>query len=379
MIIKFSRPKPFFIIPILLLVNHLNVYSAEQSKKEIKINFINFSEQNYIDYFLPILPSEGYTFSRDYSYSDDISKPAKDTIGFYTGKIVLEGEKFHRISSNAVDKNGTAFQFEWDISDGFFLKNRKEEALKFSAETIFESEQNDVNTVFAGKLLETKAITDLNPLYSDGEEVKEIKGYEFKYNLQRSSTYRAVRTSSEILFFCAIGVGNYYMTKAENEVDWQYKYTWHDAKRKVEDGWYWDPNNFNTNTVYHLYAGMTYYQIARSNYYTIPESLAWTFAGSFFWEFVGEWREQVSLNDMIFTPMLGSITGEALIQTTKYIEKKMDPGILREIITLAIDPLGWFNRKLDSSNSGDIRVRLVFVNPIQTAVENKVQRDVLNR
>jgi len=97
------------------------------------------------------------------------------------------------------------------------------------------------------------------------------------------------------------------------------------------------------------------------------------------WEYIGEWREQVSLNDMIFTPMLGAITGEAFIQTTKFIEKEMNPGILRETITFVLNPFGWFNKMLDSSNSGDIRVRLVFINPLQTAIENKLEKEVLKR
>jgi hypothetical protein len=85
------------------------------------------------------------------------------------------------------------------------------------------------------------------------------------------------------------------------------------------------------------------------------------------------------LNDMIFTTTLGALAGEALIQTCNYINKTMDPGIGRTIITFVLDPMGWFNKKLDSSNSGDIRVRLVFVNPIQAAFDNKVEKEILNR
>jgi len=97
------------------------------------------------------------------------------------------------------------------------------------------------------------------------------------------------------------------------------------------------------------------------------------------WEFFGEWREQVSLNDMIFTTTLGALTGESLIQICKYIDKTMDPGIPREILTFVLDPMGWFNRMLDSSNSGDIRVRLVFINPIQSAIDSRVEKEILNR
>lgn len=368
-----------FFLSVFLYYNNFSAYSADNNNKDIKINLINFNEEEYIESFIPILPLTGYNFSRYYTYSDKPDEPVKGTIGFFIGKNQIDGKDFYRINASSVDVKGNSFKLEWDISDGWFLDNRKEEALKFSADTIFDSEKNDVNTVFSKKLLETKSITGLNPLYPEGEIVKEINGYEFSYNLQRSATYRAVRTTSEILFFCGIGVAQYYYNREENEVDWVYEYTWEDAKQKVEDGWYWDPNNFNTNSIYHLYAGLTYYQIARSNYYSIPASVAWTFAGSWFWEFFGEWREQVSLNDMIFTTTLGALSGEALIQTCNYINKTMDPGFGRTILTFVLDPMGWFNKMLDSSNSGDIRVRLVFVNPIQAAIDNKVEKEILNR
>jgi hypothetical protein len=328
---------------------------------------------------MPILPAAGYNFSRYYMNSDKPADPAKGVIGFYIGKNTIDGKDFFRISSNSIDKNGTAFKLEWDISGGSSLDNRKQEALKFSVDTIFDSSQNDVHTVFSNRLLKSKSITNLNPLYPEGEIVKEINGYEFSYNLQRSSSYLAIRTTTEIFAFCMVGIANYYATREENEVDWVYEYKWSDVERKVKDGWYWDPNNFNTNSIYHLYAGLTYYQVARSNYYTIPESVLWSFGGSFMWEFFGEWREQVSLNDMIFTTTLGALTGESLIQICRYIDKTMDPGIPREILTFVLDPMGWFNRMLDSSNSGDIRVRLVFINPIQSAIDNKVEKEIMNR
>lgn len=367
------------VIVMLLFLFNVPAISEEQKNKNLKLNFINISEQDYTSYFLPLLPSHGYIFTRNYFYSNSISEPALDTVNFIEGKNIIKDQEFYRLSSNAVDKSGTGFTFEWDISTGSFFDNRKNEALKFTTETIFESQQADVNTVFVKKLIKSESITDLNPLYTEGNEVTEIKGYEFNYTIKRSSSYYAERTIIEILLGCGVGVTNYYLTKFENMVDWKYTYSWDDAQQKVKDGWYWDPNNFNTNTIYHIYAGMSYYQIARSNYYTIPESLVWTFAGSFFWEFFGEWREQVSMNDMIFTPMLGAITGEALIQTCNYMETHMSPGPVREIIYFVINPFGWINKMIDSSNSGDIRVRLVFTNPVQAVIENRIEKEVMNR
>jgi hypothetical protein len=188
-----------------------------------------------------------------------------------------------------------------------------------------------------------------------------------------------VRTSVEILFFVGVGITNYYITKEVNAADWQYRYTKNDIKHKFIDGWYWDPNNFNTNTIYHLYAGAVYYQIARSNYYSIFESFLWSFGGSLVWEYFGEWREQVSLNDVIFTPTLGALTGEVFIQTADFIDRNIKTGFIRETLKFILHPFGTINGMLDSSNSGDIRVRLIFNNPIQTAIQDKIERDVFHR
>jgi hypothetical protein len=354
-------------------------FSAEPEKKSLKINFINISEQDYTEYFIPLLPFQNYIFTRNYTAAGNIYDPSAGTVNFHAGNSLIEDREYFTLKSNSVDKEGNSFSLQWDISDGFFLDNRKNAALKFSSEMIFESMNNNINYVFTKKLLESDSIKDLKPMFEEGDDVTGIKGYEFNYSIKRSSSYYAWRTITEILISCGIGVTNYYMTKYENMVDWQYTYSWDDAKRKVEDGWYWDPNNFNTNTIYHLYAGMTYYQIARSNYYTIPESLLWTFGGSFFWEFVGEWREQVSLNDMIFTPMLGAVTGEAMIRLCDYMDTHMSPGPLRDIIQLVINPFGWINKKLDSANTGDIKVRLVFTNPVQAAIDNRIEKELTNR
>jgi len=293
-----------------------------------------------------------------------------------------DNKDFYRFDVNAFDKNQNPFIIEWDISKGLFFDNRKSEALKFNAQMIFDAQDNDINTVFAKRLIESDNIINVNPLYSfssEKNEVDKINGYEFNYTIKRSPTYLALRTSIEIFTVCSMGVINYFMMKEVNADDWQYKYSRSDIKNKFADGWYWDPNNFNTNTVYHLYAGAVYYQIARSNYYSIPESFLWSFGGSLVWEYFGEWREQVSLNDMIFTPTLGALTGEFFIQTANYIERNMKAGLLRGTLMFILHPFGTINRWLDSSNSGDMRVRILFANPIQTTVQSKIERDVFGR
>ena len=281
-------------------------------------DIINFSNEDYFKNLFPLFPAHGYMYNNHYSYTNNIFNS----------------------NSNVFAQSENPFFLEQGISEGFFIDDGKNETFKFYL---------------------------TNNQTSNGDHI------------HRSPTYRAVRTSIEILSFCSVGIINYFAMKYTNKDDWQYDYSWYSVKHKFRDGWYWDPNDFNTNTVYHLYAGATYYMIGRSNGYSILESFGWSVFGSTMWEYFGEWREQVSLNDMIFTPTLGALTGEFFVQSANYVERKMKPGFLRSTIVFILYPFGTINRALDSSNSGDMRVRLIFANPLQTAVERKIEKDLFNR
>jgi hypothetical protein len=371
------------LIYTLLVLCNFNVYSADNNQsdadKKITINLVNFSEKDYLEYIFPLLPSHGYIFNRNYLHGNNLLNPAIGAMTFYEGRHTIDNKNFYRLSANAFDKNKNPYTIEWDISKGFLgysFDNRKTEAFKFTTGMMFDSEEGDINTVLAKRLIEAKNISNVNPLYAGDNVIEKINGYEFNYTLQRSSTYRAVRTSIESASILGLGMGLYFLMKDVNQDDWIYRYNKDGAKRKFKDGFRWDPNNFNTNTLYHLYAGSTYYMIARSNDYSILESFAWSFVSSFLWEVVCEWREFTSINDTIFTPTLGALTGEFLIQSSNWVERSMKPGFLRETIVFILYPFGSINRWLDSANSGDIRVRILFNSPVQTALERKMERDV---
>jgi len=369
------------LILLLYLGTVLNLFAQNPEApvikdKEITLNLINTDEEDYTRYYLPLLESAGYLFRRNYYAGEKLPDYNTSTLNIIEDTTIIDGKSFTRISSSAVDASGFGYLLEFSFSDGYNYSGRKAEAADFTINLFLKTRTGETPEIFSETLMDSLSIGNLTPEYGTDENGDYLKGYDFNYSIQRTPSYYAYRTAGEILFANILGVGNYYMNKFENKVDWQYDYNWDDAKQKVKDGWYWDPNNFNTNTIYHLYAGVTYYQIARSNNYNIWESLAWTFGGSFFWEFFGEWREQVSLNDMIFTPMLGAVTGEALIQTSFYIEKNIEPGILREILYFTVNPFGWLNKMLDSSNNGDMRVRILFVNPLQMKIDEKIKESI---
>ena len=66
--------------------------------------------------------------------------------------------------------------------------------------------------------------------------------------------------------------------------------------------WTFDADDYGTNMVGHVAAGTVYYLIARGNRVSIPEAFGWTFGASLLWELV-EYKEPVSINDMIMTPV----------------------------------------------------------------------------
>lgn len=93
------------------------------------------------------------------------------------------------------------------------------------------------------------------------------------------------------------------------------------AKLTFQPGtWTFDADDFGTNMAGHVAAGTTYYLIARGNRVSIPEAFAWTFGASLLWEVV-EFREPVSINDMIMTSAGGLALGEAFQQLSAWFDR----------------------------------------------------------
>lgn len=75
--------------------------------------------------------------------------------------------------------------------------------------------------------------------------------------------------------------------------------------------WVWDEDGFFMNQFGHPYQGSLYYTAARSNGLSFWQSFFVASAGSFLWEEFGE-TSTPSINDIITTPICGTIVGESL-------------------------------------------------------------------
>lgn len=92
-------------------------------------------------------------------------------------------------------------------------------------------------------------------------------------------------------------------------------------KENVKAGPVWDDDDWVLNYITHPYSGGVYYMTARSSGFTILESFAYSAVMStFFWEYgIEAFAEVPSTQDLIITPVLGSVVGEGFFYAKKSI------------------------------------------------------------
>jgi hypothetical protein len=124
-------------------------------------------------------------------------------------------------------------------------------------------------------------------------------------------------------------------------------YKW---KENVKAGPVWDEDDFAMNYLAHPYCGGVYYMTARSSGFNIFESFSYSvIMSTFFWEYgIEAFAEIPSVQDLIFTPLVGSVVGEIFFITKKRIvrhdNKVLNSKFLGITSLFIIDP---FNTVLD--------------------------------
>ena len=138
----------------------------------------------------------------------------------------------------------------------------------------------------------------------------------FEYQTRAPKTY--LRGVLELQGFYAFGL-LWYMSDV---VKWDPHYTWGVFQNKLTDGKLaHDANGFGTNFRGHALGGTGYYTAARSNRLSVGESFGIAVVGAFAWEYFGEVSEQVSLNDVIYTPLSGMPIAESFTQLAGFFDR----------------------------------------------------------
>jgi hypothetical protein len=141
-------------------------------------------------------------------------------------------------------------------------------------------------------------------------------------------------------------------------------YKW---KQNVKAGPVWDDDDWVLNWVTHPYSGGVYYMTARSSGFNMFESFLYSaFMSTFFWEYgIEAFAEIPSKQDLIITPVLGSVVGEGFFYAKKSIlrhdKKVLNSKTLGYTTLFLIDP---FNTLLDSFGYKDQRTTQLSVAPI---------------
>jgi hypothetical protein len=134
-------------------------------------------------------------------------------------------------------------------------------------------------------------------------------------HLERSEPAHLLTIGEELLFLGA-GTAWYWLDREHNLADWDYP-SW--EQRLNLEAWRYDNNSFPMNFLAHTLNGAAFYAIPRANGHGVGTSAAYALATSFAWEFLIEFREKVSINDMIVTQGAGMAVGEFAAKLFHYV------------------------------------------------------------
>ncbi len=159
----------------------------------------------------------------------------------------------------------------------------------------------------------------------------------------RPKTWRAL-IEEGVLFTAS--TAQYWSAYQRFTIDWQF--TWRTFGRKffTAESPRFDSNAFWYNWS-HAGAGAGYYFMARTNGLSVPVSTLFSLASSAVWETFTEWREIISINDMIFTPWGGPAMAEPVFQVGSYFSHRS--GLVNGALAFLTNPFlavnNWFDRR----------------------------------
>jgi len=138
--------------------------------------------------------------------------------------------------------------------------------------------------------------------------------------------HHSVKTFAVFTVASLVGIGVYALAPSSftgtTKDGHQYEESWNEFK----DAWtkppVFDTDNPAVNYLGHPYFGALFY-LSQRNYGESPlySFLFSTFMSTAFEYFIESWSEQPSINDLIVTPVVGSILGEGIFRATQEMRK----------------------------------------------------------
>lgn len=122
----------------------------------------------------------------------------------------------------------------------------------------------------------------------------------------------------EQALFLGAGAAWYYIDEGTNIVDWDNPRL---RDRVTRDVLRLDNNTFDINHLWHPLSGAAFHAAPRANGAALWEAFAFTVLTSSAWEYLVEFREKISVNDLIVTPVAGIAIGEFATQLGRYLHQ----------------------------------------------------------
>lgn len=146
-----------------------------------------------------------------------------------------------------------------------------------------------------------------------------------------------------------LGTGWYWAYRGDNATDWDDP----NLKARISgEAWRLDNNGIAMNFLAHALSGSAFYAIARANKIGLWGSAGYAFATSFMWEYVIEFREKVSINDVITTPGAGITIGEFFHKLALYVDSSTTPpGTIKNVVRYTTGPTVALRRWVDEDQS----------------------------
>lgn len=155
-----------------------------------------------------------------------------------------------------------------------------------------------------------------------------------------------LRTLGGIAFgLTGMAIG-YWTLQATQQADWDYPSL---GGRFDGSAWRFDNNQLIINYWLHPLAGAEMYAIARANHHDPLTAAAYSTLGTFLWEFGFEYRELVSVNDMLATSFPGIPVGEFMHKLGVYLDSAENPSTGLEVARWALTPGHRFDRFVDDA------------------------------
>jgi hypothetical protein len=233
------------------------------------------------------------------------------------------------------------------------------EWLPQSPVSLYESEQQR-DLLFSAAL--TPGLTNTIDLNDTTEQIERPYGFGRELDDISPADYHGLRRDAGYFFgyqFFIVGV--LYVLPEEISA-------WTDEQKEdytVNKWWEnvthprWDPDKWYINYILHPYWGMTYYTRGRERGLDETGAFWYSFTLSSIYEFGLEALfEPVSIQDMIFTPGLGSLLGWYFEDTRREIKSHPSFSFWDKTVLILTDPLGSLNTMVDELIETDSELEL---------------------